>query len=116
MRSLIGAAFLLAQLFSVVHAQFGNSRYFCWAPNDSMVSYRLEVKINGRVLGPEDIIQRYRGPRLSGVYQNAVQNLKDYLQQYETTYGRDDHAQILMRYSVNGRPDKEWRWPSQRNL
>ena len=112
MRPLIGIAFLLAQLFSVVYAQFGPSRYFCWAPNDYMVSYRLEVNINGRALTSKEITRRYRGLKSSGVYQNVVKHLENIVQQYETTYGRNDHAQVLLKYSTNGGPEHEWRWPS----
>ena len=111
MRSLIGLAFLLAQLFSVVYAQFGPSRYFCWVPNDYMVSYRLEVNINGRLLSSKEITGRYHVLKSSGVYQNVVKHLKNIVQQYETTYGRNDHAQVLLKYSTNGHQEKQWKWP-----
>lgn len=111
MRSLIGVAFLIAQLFSVIRAQFGPSRYFCWAPNDYMVSYRLQVNIKGQLLTSDQITRRYRGLKSSGVYQNVVKHLENIVQQYETTYGRNDDAQVLLKYSTNGGPEKEWRWP-----
>jgi hypothetical protein len=110
MRLLIGSAFLLAQLASIIYAQFGPSRYFCWAPNDYMVEYRLNVDVNGRTLTPQQILLRYRKPE-TGIYQNVVQHLEDLVQQYETTYGRNDHAHVLLTYSINGREQKEWKWP-----
>jgi hypothetical protein len=112
MRSLIGIVFLLAQLFSIVYVQFGPARYFCWAPNDYMVSYDLRVKINNRILTPQEVERRYRLPQ-TGVYQNIATHLIDHLRQYETTYGRKDHSQVTMTYSTNGRQQEEWTWPQQ---
>jgi hypothetical protein len=112
MRLLLGVVFLLVQLFSVVYAQFGPARYFCWAPNDYMVEYKLSVMINGRALSPQEILLRYRKPP-SGVFQNIVQHLEDIVRQYEQTYGRDDHARVFLKYSTNGRPQETWIWPTQ---
>jgi hypothetical protein len=109
---MIGAAFLLAQLFSVVSAQFGSTRYFCWAPNDYMVVYRMQVWIGDRMLTPPEIQRRYRiGAK--GVYQNVVSHLENMLRQYETTYGRGDFARIAMMYSINGSAEKAWIWPPE---
>jgi hypothetical protein len=110
MRLAIGAIFLSAQLFSIAYHQFVPTRYFCWAPNDYAVSYSIQVKINGRTLSPEEIKLRYR-LAASGVYENVVVHLIDIWRQYETTYGRNDHAQIVLIYSTNGAPQKEWTWP-----
>lgn len=109
---LLGTAFLLAQLGAIVYARFVPSRYFCWAPNDTMVEYRLAVKIGDRPESPQQIEHRYHEPA-TGVYQAAVQNLIDSLQQYEQTYGRDDHAQVVLAYRVNRRAEQQWRWPLQ---
>jgi hypothetical protein len=112
MRLLIGSVFLLAQLFSVIYAQFSPTRYFCWAPNDYMVEYRLNVDVNGRALTPQEILLRYRKPS-TGIYQNIVRHLEDHVRQYETTYGLNDHAHVLLTYSTNGGERKEWKWPQQ---
>ena len=109
MRVMIAVTFLVAQLFSIVYAQFGPSRYFCWAPNDYMVSYDISVEIAGRKLSPDDVKLRYRLPA-TGVYQNIASHLIDNLRQYETTYGRNDHAKVLLSYSTNGTQQKEWVW------
>ena len=53
---------------------------------------------------------RYRLPSYR-VYENIVTHMEDIIRQYETTYGRNDHAEILLKYSTNGGPQKEWRWP-----
>lgn len=111
MRLAIAVLFLSAQLFSIVYAQVaGDERYFCWAPNDYMVSYHLQVKIDGRVLNREEVRLRYRLPSYR-TYQNIVTHLENIIRQYETTYGRNDHAEIMLEYSTNGGPWKEWRWP-----
>lgn len=110
MRLAIGAAFLAAQVFSIVFAQFGSTRYFCWAPNDYMVVYHMQVEIDGRMLSPAEVQQRYRiGAK--GVYQNVVSHLESILSQYETTYGRNDSARIVMKYSINGSAESTWVWP-----
>jgi len=108
----MGAVFLFAQLFSVVYAQFGDTRYFCWAPNDYMVVYRMRVSIGGRTLSPMEIQHRYRlGAR--GVYQNVVSHLESIVRQYEMTYGRNDRARVVLAYSTNGAPEKTWIWQPQ---
>lgn len=112
MRNLIGIVFLSLQLGMVLYARFVPMRYFCWAPNDYMVEYTLEVTIDGRTLPPLESRQRYR---LSdqGVYENTVTHLIGIVRQYEQTYGRRDHAQVVIRYRVNGRQEKAWRWPTE---
>ena len=109
-RDLIGIAFLLFQLSMVLYARFVPSRYFCWAPNDYMVEYSLQVTIGGHQLNPQQTFRRYRLPEDG--YQAPVQHIIDIVQQYEQTYGNNDHARIVMRYRVNGREEKEWRWPA----
>jgi hypothetical protein len=111
MRFGLAVAFLLAQLASIVYAQAaGNERYFCWAPNDYMVSYDLQVRIDGRKLNSDQARARYRLPA-GHVYQNIVTHIEDQIRQYETTYGINDHAGITLKYNNNGGPEKEWRWP-----
>jgi hypothetical protein len=109
MRPVIGVIFLAAQFFSIIYAQFGLARYFCWAPNDYIVEYALEVRIRGRILSPKEIRGRYRIPG-TGIYQNTIQHLIDAVGQYEATYGHNDHARILLTYRTNGGPDQQWRW------
>jgi hypothetical protein len=110
MRGLIGIVFLLFQLCMVLYARFVPSRYFCWAPNDYMVEYRLRVTVAGHELGPQESFRRYRLPE--GGLQLPVQHIMDIVQQYEQTYGKNDHACVAMRYCVNGHEEREWRWPA----
>jgi hypothetical protein len=37
----------------------------------------------------------------------------DIAQQYEESYGRSDHAEVQMRYRINGKAEQEWRYPAQ---
>jgi len=41
MRRWLGAAFIAAQVIwiLIIHASGASTRYFCWAPNDYMVTY-----------------------------------------------------------------------------
>ena len=110
MRTKIGVLFLLLQLGCVVYAHFGPSRYFAWAPNDYIVEFNLQVVVNGRVLSSDESSARYRLPG-NGVYEFPAQHIIDAIQQYEQTYGREDHAQVLLTYRLNGGDKRQWRWP-----
>ncbi len=108
-RSVLSAAFLLSQLVWIIGAHLGDSRYFCWAPNDYMVSYRFQVRIGDRLLTDKEIQERYRV--CCRVYQNIATHLIDTVRQYETTYGRNDGAKVTLFYSTNGGPERTWVWP-----
>lgn len=110
MRTAIGVAFLLFQLVMIVYARFVPSRYFCWAPYDAQSEYTLDVVINGRPLTPQEIRRRYRRPK-QGVDNRSIQHVIDIVEQYERTYGRSDHAQVVMKYRVNGKEETQWQWP-----
>ena len=103
--------YLLLQCVSIIYARLWvRERYFYWAPNDYIVSYQLLVQINNRTLDRDAARVCYRLP-LSHVYQNMVTHMEHIIRQYETTYGRKDHAAVLLKYSTNGEPEEEWRWP-----
>jgi hypothetical protein len=111
-RRLIGTIFLLAQLSMIVRGQFGSARWYCWAPNDYAVWYRIEARVNGVPLSPAQVDQRYQIDA-ERIYQNPAQNLKDTIQQRETTYGRNDHAEVRLLLRPNGGELQEWKWPPQ---
>jgi hypothetical protein len=112
MRKVLGIAFLLAQLVSIAHARFTESRYFCWAPYDTKVEYVLDVTLGRQKLTPKEISKRYRIPS-PGVDRRSVQHVKHIISQYERTYGQKDHARITLSYKTNGVPQKEWHWPPE---
>ena len=121
LRTAVAATLLLAQAAAILYARRVESRYFCWAPYDTQTDYSLRVALPGRGdLTATEIRRRYRitvgssrgdAAVIHGHDQRSPQHVKDIVEQYEATYGRDDRAQVVMRYSVNGRETAEWRWP-----
>jgi hypothetical protein len=111
--NLAAAFFLLLQLCLVVHAQFSSRRYFCWAPNDYANTYSLNVKINGEELAPYQALARYHLEGHGESYENPATHIMDTVRQYEETYGRDDHAEVVLRWSLNGHALETWRWPEE---
>ena len=109
-RTLAAIGLLGFQIVMIGYARFVPSRYFCWAPMDSQNLYSVTVAIAGRELDAEEIEARYRQPAQGGNWQ-AIQHVLDKVQQYEETYGRDDSAQVVVAYTVNGGPEKTWMWP-----
>lgn len=112
MRIATGLALLLFQVGMIVYARFVPSRYFCWAPFDIQTEYRLQVTISGRPLTGKEIRVRYRRPQ-NGTDNRSPQHVFDIIREYEQTYGRADHAQVVMRYRVNGKQEQTWQWPQQ---
>ena len=112
MKRLGGICLLLLQVFSVVHARFVSSRWLAWAPNDYALNYRLQVKVGGRDLSADEIGKRYQLPP-GGLYENPAQNIIDMVSQRERTYGRNDHAEVVLDYRPNGGAAQEWRWPEK---
>lgn len=110
LRRLGGLCLLLLQIVSVVHARFVSSRWLAWAPNDYALDYRLHVNVDGRGLSGDEIGKRYHLPP-QGLYENPAQNLIDMVSQRERTYGRNDHAEVVLQYQPNGGEVQEWRWP-----
>lgn len=113
MRIWIGAAFLLLQLGSVIYARFTPRRYFCWAPNDYVVEYHVDVKVHGRPLSPQQVQARYHiDPGYSQEVEFPAEHLIDNFEQYERTYGWNDGAEVRMRWRYNGHPEvRMWQWP-----
>jgi hypothetical protein len=109
-RTIVGGGILLFQLVMIGYARFVPSRYFCWAPYDIQSEYRLDVSIGGRNLTPAQVRSRYRRPR-QGVDNRSIQHVMDIVQQYEETYGSADHAQVVMKYRINGKAEQEWQYP-----
>jgi hypothetical protein len=110
LRTAIGAVFLLCQLGMIAYARFVPTRYFCWAPYDTQTAYELKVSIEDRELSPQEIRARYRRPA-KGRDNRSPHHVMDIVRQYEETYGRGDDARVVMTYSVNGRPEEQWKWP-----
>jgi hypothetical protein len=74
----------------------------------------MEVAVDGRALTAEEIRQRYRRPQ-KGVNNRSIQHEKDIIMQYEQTYGKNDTAEVTLRYRVNGGAEQVWHWPPPSN-
>ena len=72
--------------------------------------YRLTVTLDGRVLTPAEIRARYRRPA-QGTDNRSVQNLIDILKGYEEQYAGEHKADIVMLYRINGKEERQWRYP-----
>ena len=112
MRTALGVSVLAFQLVMIGYARFVPSRYFCWAPYDSQNHYEMEVTVDGKRLDSDEIRQRYRRPQ-KGINNRAIQHEKDIIMQYERTYGRNESAEVTLRYRTNGGEEQLWRWPPQ---
>ena len=47
---------------------------------------------------------------MKGWEQRSIDNIFSLISQYERTYGKEDNAQVIMRYSKNGHEEKEWQF------
>jgi len=108
-RTIAGVSILAFQLAMIVYARFVPSRYFCWAPYDVQTEYWISTVVNGRKLTRDEVRARYRRPQ-HGTDNRSPQHVIDILQGYETRYGRNDRAEVTMRYRVNGKEERLWQW------
>lgn len=107
---LAGGAFLVLQLALILYARFIPERFFCWGPYDEHSFYEVGVTVGGVPLAPGEIADRYRYPA-RGWEPRSVYNVISQIRQYETTYGRDEAAEVVLDYSINGHEPEVWRWP-----
>lgn len=112
-RASAAVLFLGLQLGLVIGAQFTSRRYFCWAPNDYANTFSVEVMINGHELPERQALSRYQLQDRKLSYENPASHIIDLIRQYEQTYGRDDRAEVLLKWSLNGHEEQSWRWPQQ---
>ncbi len=104
---LIGISFLAIQVIMIGYARFVPERYFCWAPYDEQTLYDIVVEINGNPLSKRAIGQRYKYKN-QGWESRTIQNIFDLIETYETTYGKNDNAQVTVTYETNGHAVKTW--------
>lgn len=110
LRKTLGIIFLLAQCGSVLMARFIPERFFCWAPYDEHTSIQTKVKLGMKELSPKQVNERYRY-LVNGWEPRAIHNVLDIIEQYETTYGARDSAEVIVTYSTNGHRPQTWRFP-----
>jgi hypothetical protein len=105
----IGTAVLAVQVGLVAYEHLGPTRYFAWAPNDSVVQYRLTATVDGHRLSAAGVRGRYHlAPH--GIWYFPAQHLVDDVQQYERTYGSRDRVRVTLTYRLNGHAQQAWRW------
>ncbi len=104
----IGVLFLLVQLGSVIYARFIPERFFCWAPYDEHTYYRIDVTIDGELLSFDDVKSRYHYLP-EGWEPRCIDNIFSLVQQYESTYGKAEDAEVKITYTTNGKTEKIWR-------
>ncbi|WP_299222858.1 hypothetical protein [uncultured Psychroserpens sp.] len=108
-RFIIGIIFLLLQVGSIVYARYIPERFFCWAPYDSHIKFEVFTTINGKMLTPNEAYHRYRY-KTNGWEQRSINNIFSLISQYESTYGKEDNATVIVKYSTNGHKELEWRY------
>lgn len=106
-RVFIGILFLLLQIGSIVYARFIPERFFCWAPYDQHTNFKVFVTLDDKTLTTEQAVARYKY-KMSGWEQRSIDNIFSLISQYEQTYGKEENASVLVKYSTNGHEEKEW--------
>jgi hypothetical protein len=110
-RILIPILLFAFQLGAIVYARFVPTRYFCWAPFDTQTDYVATATVNGHELTAVEFQKRYRRTR-RGFDNRSPQHVIDMLQQVEERRAAlGDQTSIIMKYRVNGKELREWRWP-----
>ena len=111
LRTAIPVALFVFQLGAIVYARFVPTRYFCWAPYDTQTDYVATATVNGKKLTSAEFRRRYRRPQ-RGFDNRSPQHVFDMLEQVEQNRSRPgDAATIVVKYRVNGKELREWRWP-----
>ena len=74
--------------------------------------YRIDVSIHGDFLTSEEIARRYRIPA-SDIERRSIADTIDIVRRTEETRGRNDGAEVTLRYREGRGPAQEWRWPER---
>lgn len=107
---LIAASVFVGFQFVMIFVGLGiDNRFFTWAPHDQQGRYEISVELDGTTLTPEQVHDRYRRSR--GIDPRAIAHVFNIVEQYETTYGAEDGARVVVTYWVNGVGPQEWTWP-----
>lgn len=109
-RAVFGLCVLAPQVVLICSARFHPMRYFCWAPYDTQIEYRISAKVNGQPLSPVEIERRYRHPA-EDVNPRMICQITDVIAHAEKNYHPTDNAVVKVEYRTNGGPVQEWSWP-----
>ena len=105
---IIGFLFIFIQIVSIAYARIIPERFFCWAPYDEQTYYEVFVEIDGKTLTKKEIEFRYHYKSV-GYEPRAIHNIFNIINQYESTYGKNDKAIVNVKYSINGHEEKLWK-------
>ena len=107
LRKTIGILFIISQIVLIIYAKFVPERFFCWAPFDEHTYLDVDVEVNGEFLTKKQIEQRYHYKAL-GWEPRSINNVFSIIRQYESTYGKEDNAQVKVKCSTNGNEERIW--------
>lgn len=110
LRGYILVTFFALQMAGIIAGRFTETKFFCWAPYDQISTYDISVSINGVQLNEQSIFERYQRPQ-TGRENRSIYNLLSIISQYETTYGQNDNASVVVTYTINGHRNEIWVWP-----
>jgi len=118
---IVGTLILIFQVVLLIYYRGQEEKYFCWAPHDEQSLYTVEVTIENRKLSDREASKRYRLRtqlfwaddhwEWRHIESRSIGNVKGIITQYESTYGKDDHARVKLIYQVNGDQQQYWHWP-----
>ena len=108
----IGMFFLFLQVLGVCYARFVPERFFAWAPYDEQTHYHIQVLIDEKPLSDEEVTKRYRVAS-QRVESRTIHNIFSIIEQYESTYGSEDWAKVLVTYDTNGKGEQLWQYPQE---
>jgi len=96
-----------SQIILIILGYFSSTKYFCWVPYDQISLYSIEVSVDNHLLSEEEISARYRRPA-TGRENRNIENLIAIIQQYESTYGKNQSARVRLTYQTNGKDLRTW--------
>lgn len=102
--------FFVTQFFLIVNGQFTKSKYFNWVPYDEISLYEISVLVNEKNLNAAEIENRYRKPKF-GRENRDFHNLISIVNQYESSYGKNEEAYVRIVFLTNGYRKTIWSWP-----
>ena len=108
----IGMFFLFLQVLGVCYARFVPERFFAWAPYDEQTHYHIQVVIDEKLLSEEEVTKRYRVAS-QRVESRTIHNIFNTIVQYESTYGSEDEAKVMVTYNINGKGEQLWQYPRE---
>ena len=115
----VGALFLLLQAAGIVYAQCTPQRYFCWAPFHAQTKYHIRVWLGDKELTEQEIAARYKQVTILWDAEthlwwelNEISHVFALIAQYETTYGAEDKARVVVSYDENSKGPETWTWPT----